>query len=267
MKIKQFIDQYLIEYNFLIAFCTVASMYLFSFALHVKYPTQLYVFGFTSTLATYNLFRAFHSFEHFLKAFKTFRFYLIVIGFSVASMMLIQFHWTLIVGFAILALLTFFYKFELIPNLHLRALPLLKLPIIVFVWVFSCALYALLFPHEQMALGAVCSLVLSQVLFYFGITIPFDVFGLMEDKVVTVPALIGEKNALKLAKFCLVFYAIIPFYGNVDKNLIFSSLITAIYTISVIHFSSRIEQKTTQYYLLDGAIIVQTIVFYVFSGL
>ncbi|TWP24667.1 hypothetical protein ETU10_01530 [Apibacter muscae] len=105
----------------------------------------------------------------------------------------------------ILSVLVLMYNSRIL-KLHFRSISLLKIFIISFVWT-----YAIFWMGN--AIDFSIGLFISVYLFVFGITIPFDVYDIREDKILTIPKWIGIKKSKCISYFSLVVSCIILIYS------------------------------------------------------
>ena len=265
MKIVQLIHKSLIDYNLFIAICTVSFFHFCSQIFRISYPIELYLFGFFSTLATYNLFRYYNDFKQFVVGNQSVRFWVVVISLLIALTCFLFFEIEIKLAFCCLGFLTFFYKFDLIWKMHLRKVPFLKLPIIVLVWVISGCIFSLLNPTLKISYNQVWIFIIIQSLYFAAISIPFDVLGLIEDNIVTIPSKIGVKRAFLFSKILLIIAVSIGFFLSNNSFFQLPFLLFGGITLLFIQLCESLENKHLQFYLLDGSILLQTIIFLLFS--
>ncbi len=261
MKILQLIHKSLIDYNLFIAICTVSFFHFCSQIFEISYPQELYLFGFFSTLATYNLFRYYNDFKQFVFGNQSVRFWIVIISLLIALICFLFFEIDLKLAFCCLGFLTFFYKFDLIWKIHLRKVPFLKLPIIVLVWVISGCIFSLLNPALKISNNQVWTFIVIQSLYFAAISIPFDVLGLIEDNIVTIPSKIGVKRAFLFSKILIAFAIGIAFFFAHNSFFQLPFLLFGGITLIFIQLCESLKNKHLQFYLLDGSIVLQTIIF------
>ncbi len=255
----------MIDYNLFIAICTVSFFYFCSQFFDISYPLELYLFGFFSSLATYNLFRYYNDFKQFVFGNQSVRFWIVIISLLIALICFLLFEIDLKLAFCCLGFLTFFYKFDLIWKIHLRKVPFLKLPIIVIVWVISGCIFSLLDPALKISYNQVWTFIVIQSLYFAAISIPFDVLGLIEDNIVTIPSKIGVKRAFLFSKILLTFAIGIAFFFAHNSFFQLPFLLFGVITLIFIQLCESLENKYLQFYLLDGSILLQTIIFLLYS--
>ena len=269
-KLSRTINTYLIEYNFFIAFCSVSILLFFSLLMEYHYPISIYGFTFASTLGTYNLFRDYKTFKSYYSDLKSFRFFIVTFSFIISGLFFLFLPFDVQVYFVIVGFLTMLYKFNVFGFVSLRSVPFLKLPLIALIWVLTGSIYLLLnFSHyndlhQMNDIHRISGLLIMELFFFIAITIPFDVFGMIEDDMKTVPRIIGVKKSLMISKTLLVLYVITSLFIYKRIEFIMASILLASITILLVHWSPKFQNKSIQYYLIDGTIILQTILFYLF---
>lgn len=269
-KCTRTINLYLIEYNFFIAFCSLSILAFFSILMQYHYPIAVYGFTFTSTLGTYNLFRDYKSFKSYYLDWKSFRFWLVFVSFAFSGLFFLYLPLDVQIFYLVVGFLTMLYKFNVFGFISLRSVPYLKLPLIAVIWVVTGSIYLLLNfnhyndLHQMNDIHRISGLLLMQLYFFIAITIPFDVFGMIEDDMKTVPKKLGVKKSLMISKILLILYVITSLFIYKRIEFIAASIVLASITFLIVHWSPNIQKKSIQYYLIDGTIILQTILFYLF---
>lgn len=264
LTILRQINKYFIEYNFFIAFCSVAFLFYFSLLMKFPFPASIYIFTFCATLSTYNLFRHYRTFEAFLSGTGEASFYLILAGITCAGICYFLLPFKIQVFYLVLGFFTLLYKFNLPGIRNLRSIPYLKLPVITISWLLSGSIFQLINIDQNTDLGRLAGLLAMQFCFIIALAITFDVFGLIEDEITTIPTRLGISKALWIAKILLVLYFIAAVIIHQRTAFLYAAGSTAAITFLLIHFSPKIREKSLQYYLLDGPIILQTVIFYLF---
>lgn len=264
VRIIQNINKYLIDYNFFIAFCSVALLAYFSLLMKYAYPVEIYVFTFCSTLSTYNLFRDYQTFGTFKNDFGSIRFFIVMTGFVIGLWCYFLLPYEIKVFYVVLGAFTMLYKFNIFGITNLRSIPYLKLPMIAVVWVLTGSIFLLININSGTDLHRITGVLFMQFFFFIAITIPFDVFGLIEDEMLTIPGRLGIRKSLWISKILLVLYFVVALLIYQRPVFLYASGLVAVLTILAVHFSPRFEKKAVQYYLLDGTIIFQTLIFYLF---
>lgn len=267
MGLLKQIDKYLTEYNFFIAFCSVAFVGYFSLLMKYPFPPEIYLFTFCSTLSVYNLFRGYRTFADFRQDLRSFRFFLVTAAFIACATCFFMLPVPMQLFYTAVGAITLLYKFNIFGISNLRSIPYLKLPIITFVWLLSGSIFLLIHIDENLDVSRIAGLLVMQFCFIIAITIPFDVFGLIEDDITTIPGKIGIRRALLISKSLLAVYLTAAVLIHQRTVFLYAAGLTALLTFAAIHFSPLLKRKSMQYYLLDGTIIVQTVVFYLFLSI
>lgn len=264
LNFVKYINKYLIDYNFFIAFCSVAFLAYFSLLMQYKFPMAIYIFTFCSTLSIYNLFRGYVLFKDFLRDRKNVRFYLILTGFIVSGYCYFILPDEIRIFYLVTGFLTMLYKFNIFGIINLRSVPYLKLPIIAIVWVLTGSIFLLINIHPAMDLKRIAGILSMQFFFIVAISIPFDIFGLIEDEMSTIPNKFGIKKSLWISKILLGLYFLVAILIHIKYQFLYASALICLLTFFAVHFSPKFGKKEFQYYLLDGTIILQTFIFYLF---
>lgn len=265
MKIVQLIHKVLLDYNFFIALCTLSFFYFCSCFFGVYYPFEIYLFGFFSTLATYNLFRYYHGIKPFILENQSIRFWIVIVSLLIAFTCFLFFETSIKLLFLCLGFLTLGYKFDFLWKTHLRKIPFLKLPIIVFVWIFSGITFSLLSPELEFNNSEIWVFISVQSLYFAAISIPFDVLGLLEDNIVTIPSKVGVKRAFLFSKTLIIIAVGLAFFFSQNSFFQWPFLLFGGFTLICIQLCEKFKNKYLQFYLLDGSIVLQTLIYMLFS--
>lgn len=269
-KSTRLIDVFFIDFDFFIAFCSVSILLFFSILMEYHYPFSVYGFTFTSTLGTYNLFRTYKSFQTFYTEWRTVRFFVVILSFAFSGLFFLFLPLEVQVFYCVVGFLTMLYKFNIFGLVSLRSVPYLKLPLIAAIWVLTGSIYLLLnFSHyndlnQMNDVHRISGLLLMELFFFIAITIPFDVFGMIEDDMKTVPKRLGVQKSLLISKILLVLYVITSLFIFKRFEFLMASILLAGITFSIVHWSPKFQNKNLKFYLIDGTIILQTILFYLF---
>jgi len=144
---------------------------------------------------------------------------------------------------------------------NLRSIKILKIFLITYVWSASTVLMPLIGSGINIFQRDVVLLFIERALFIFAITLPFDIRDYrsdMENKVVTIPGLIGIKSTRVLAFVCLlIFFLINLIHYDFHSGVLLAKLISGVSTFVIILYAT--ENRHEYYYtgLLDGTIILQ----------
>lgn len=149
------------------------------------------------------------------------------------------------------------------PFIRLRKNPWLKLLTLVGVWTMVTAVVPVLLANTAFSQNIVLHIIVRFV-FMIAICIPFDIRDLQldkEDAVITIPHLIGEKNAKWLAFACMVVYGILillEFGLQMINFRVMVALITCTVISAVIVLMS--STKRSEYFYvagIDGTMLIQ----------
>ena len=160
--------------------------------------------------------------------------------------------------------MTLGYKFDFLWKTHLRKIPFLKLPIIVFVWIFSGIVFSLLSPELEFNNNEVLVFISVQSLYFAAISIPFDVLGLLEDNIVTIPSKVGVKRAFLFSKALMLISVGMAFFFSQNSFFQWPFLLFGGFTLICIQLCEKFKNKHLQFYLLDGSIVLQTLIYMLF---
>lgn len=202
---KAFIQKYIIDTNFWVAFCFACLLAFFQLSF---YELNWYVLGivFFGTLAIYNFTRTPQLSDFFKLRKKTqtrvLLTYLGLIG-TFICVVLRGFELKTFLYLGVLGFISFCYSLPF-RGLGLRAVPFLKLFLIAFVWAGSSVGLLLVVHHE---LIHHVMIFIAVFLFVAGITIPFDIRDEETDdkELKTIPMVVGFKNSKLLAVVFLLF--------------------------------------------------------------
>ena len=126
----------------------------------------------------------------------------------------------------------------------LRKTPYLKIFLIAFSWSFSTV--ALIYYESNFVLNSnVVLSIISRMFFIIAITIPFDIRDVEYDKkkTYTIPMLVGDNMAKKIAVFFLLLFLIIDSYlylNNLNFGFFISTILCFLYSF---YFVSKDNQK------------------------
>ncbi len=187
-----------------------------------------------------------------------------VIGFSWA---VFYANVKVLITLAPLAAITLFYSLPVFKNnksiFRLREIPCLKIFLISFVWAGSTIFLpiiqsAIVFNKEHVIL-----MFIERFLFVFAITIPFDIRDMRADareNLLTIPILIGKKNALIVSNIVLVLFTLLctAHYQHTHFVLIIVAFILS--AISTFFFINNKKMQVKHFYhygILDGTMLLQ----------
>lgn len=181
--------------------------------------------------------------------------------------------WMEIAYMAHLGVLSFFYSVPLVKRgseRHaLRSLKGVKIFLIAYVWAATTAGLPALDMGRSLLEGHIILLFIERALFIFAATLPFDIRDVKSDThagVVTLPHVLGVKRSKWLACVCtLIFMLLSIWHYNHETWMIAARMISGISMLIAIIYAD--DTKHEYYYtgLIDGLIIVQAILVFVFE--
>lgn len=182
--------------------------------------------------------------------------------------------WSVLITLFPLGILTFLYSFPVYRNgvklFRLREVPLVKIFIISFVWSATCIILPIVQAGMRIDLPAVSLMILERSLFIFAITVPFDIRDMAGDLragLKTLPLLIGEKNAMRVANFALLLFLALSSVHYVLTQQLFIAFAFFISGITTLIFLNNARIKTYREYhygVLDGTMALQGLLVIVF---
>ena len=128
---------------------------------------------------------------------------LTIVSLLLTIILFVLFFIPILWGYALPAiLLVVFYKKNTLTILGFRTIPLLKIFIISFCWMWTCAVLPQVLTGNEIN----WEIAVFEFSFVFIITIPFDVRDCESDKgnLITIPHFIGKNNAYLLSGFLLI---------------------------------------------------------------
>lgn len=146
----------------------------------------------------------------------------------------------------------------------IRSIPLIKIVSIAFVWVMVCNIYpAMIYKIEINSSEYIR--IFFKFLWIVALTIPFDIRDIyvdQEQKLITVPSLIGEVNAYRLSYFMFIAICMGHFFifGSTTESMIV--LTSSLIAILLIHYSKSRKRDLDYLIKLDGLLILQFLIFY-----
>lgn len=161
---------------------------------------------------------------------------------------------TLLVLFGVMVLLSLAYVIPIFGK-SLRELPHLKSPLIAFVW----ALVLFVFPslNEAIPFPVIAGPVSIYFLFFFALTIPFDLRDVHIDssKQKTPPMVLGEKGSrfLSLGLILVYFMYFVIFNETLRQSYLF---IGTIFFLSFLLFTSKPGKSETYFACLDLSMLL-----------
>ncbi len=191
------------------------------------------------------------------------------------GLLYLSFEAKLLMGFIGLISIAYNLPFLSINNkkIGLRNLPGIKLFLISFVWAISCVLLPIVeleSGHQIVVpLNETLLLVAKRFLFICAITVPFDIRDLFQDKLYelkTIPVMLGEKKAWIFCQALLVVYLLLLIVFTQKINLDVIALTITILLTGWLIFKSNLKRNEYYYFFyLDGTMLLQFVMLYVFS--
>jgi 4-hydroxybenzoate polyprenyltransferase len=195
-------------------------------------------------------------------------FYVLII-FSVAGFFaaLVFAKTQVIVTLLPIGLITIFYSLPIFKSqkklFRLREISILKIFLISTIWALSTVLLPVIQSDKKFDETNILLMLAERTLFVFAITIPFDIRDIESDKsagLKTIPSLIGEKNAMRLAKFSLLLFVLLCLIHYIKMPLAYTLPALIISAITTLFFITNEKIKKTTYYhygILDGTMFFQ----------
>jgi hypothetical protein len=124
-------------------------------------------------------------------------------------------------------------------RIRFRNIPLLKIFIISFAWVYTILLIG------NASTCKVISEFLSLYLFIIGITIPFDICDMEEDTIFTIPKYLGIRKSKFASCLCLFSSAlsfVLTFCNQDDLPYVIAWEVACMISISMIVFMEKVHQ-------------------------
>lgn len=172
--------------------------------------------------------------------------------------------------FILLGSLSFLYTIPTPLNkTALRQIPYLKIFLIAFVWSSVTILFPLIELKQPLLNNKILLLFLERFIFILSITIPFDIRDYKSDKenkIRTIPGIIGIENSKKLSVILLIFYLLISFL-HYNEGVIFTSRLLASLFTAILIFKIKSETKEPFYLgLMDGTMVLQCLLLGILSN-
>ena len=280
--IRKIIDL-LLYGNFFIAFCAVALLLQTEWLIFGQLEwTYLTTFTFAATLCLYAIHRivgiqkvqAFNEKYryHIIEKYQTHILIYAVAGVGIAAFLFFQLNWVnqlLIIVPSLLALgyvLPFFGRQRRLRDFHY-----IKIFLVALVWAFITVTLPLV-EGRQFLVPTDALLFLERSVFIFAITIPFDIRDLKVDQhieVKTIPSAIGEQGAKRLAIGLLLANSILTIsLWKLEIYTLSAALgigVTYLLTSLLINFSSKDRHDYFYTALMDGTMILQFLIVYLFT--
>lgn len=189
----------------------------------------------------------------------------IIIGFiDLALIMTLPFYQ--VIFLLHLATITGLYNYPFRASTKLlpaRMIPFLKIIIISYVWASIGSTWAMVSGIHEYSIQVV-EVFLLQFLFIFSITIPFDIRDFYidkEQKVVTIPGIIGIRGAKYMAFITILLFVLMGTYLTNTHHLAF--IVIGIIVMGLITGSGKVRNDLYYTGLIDGTIIIYLLALYV----
>lgn len=242
------------------------TVYVFASYIQLDFELNWYLisFVFCSTLATYNFQRLVRiksselSGERidWLKNNSRLINTLTVIGSIAGIMLSFYLPFEILITYALLGIISFFYAYKYFDGKALRDMPYLKLYLIAFVWALTSA-SPILYQDVGILYTDWLLVLLEKFLFIVAITIPFDIRDLKYDEAQkrTIPQIFGVAKAKGIAISCLLINLLLADYMYQDS--IFYAMIFTNILAGILIVKSNTASKEYHYtFLLDGVPIL-----------
>lgn len=187
-----------------------------------------------------------------------------VAGFLVATLYA---KWSVLITLLPLGVITLFYSFPVYIKgrrlFRLREFPFIKIFIISFVWSATCIVLPVIQSGVKVDTIQLLLFIIERFLFVFAITVPFDIRDMQSDKqnkLKTLPLLVGEKRASQSANAAMVLFVIMCalHYSNGQQvHLLLAFVISGISTLIALNNNWIKRQVHYHYGVLDGTMLLQ----------
>jgi 4-hydroxybenzoate polyprenyltransferase len=174
-----------------------------------------------------------------------------------------------LITLAPIAAITIFYSLPVFKAerklFRLREIPLLKIFLIAIVWSVATIMLPIIQSERHENTVHVLLMLIERFLFVFAITIPFDIRDIMADQkggLRTIPTMLGEKRALRLANIsmsCFLVLCFLHYKAPMIRYMLPAFILSA---FSSFYFLNNMQMRKYRYYhyvILDGTLILQGI--------
>jgi hypothetical protein len=254
------------ETSVFIAFCSAIAIASTYATFHHQVDWILVAFVFSATLYTYNIQRRLD--KHYTKSILQNDKNSLIVASAVAMLWLVfELNNFERVAYVILGFISIAYVFPTFKlkgkPMTLRAIPFVKIYVIVLVWVFSTVFIPLMGMSPRLELAPLLIFLVQQTCFIAALTIPFDIRDVKADapEQRTLPMILGKKKAMNLSiAFCTIagllactnYFA----FGEYSIPMVTAYLASFIVTVLLLQ---KGNWKSPIFYTiyLDGMILVQ----------
>ncbi|MES2681379.1 MAG: UbiA family prenyltransferase [Bacteroidota bacterium] len=168
-----------------------------------------------------------------------------------------------------IGLLTVLYSLPLLKIkkmvFRLREIPLAKIFVISVVWSGATILLPVIESGRVFETSHVVTLLIERFIFVFAITVPFDIRDMVTDResnLKTIPILLGEQKALRIAGSALLLFTLIctwHYLGTGQVFLLPAFILSALSTYIFINNKKIQNTKYYHYFVLDGTMLLQAL--------
>lgn len=262
------LNTYFVRDNLFISICSVFLLFYFSLLVQIAIPSAYYLFSFFGTLSIYNFFRKSKpSLKFFRYQLPTFTFELILYSLIICILSFYLIDSVNKYLYCIPLLLAFAYKFPIFQNKSLRSFPFLKLIIISLVWILMAIIPFCSNDLDSSTIHKIIFVGITQFLFFIAICIPFDIFDRDKDEIKTIATVFGSRRAIYLSIVCLALYFALHLIETASYKEKLAHTTISIIGFCILIQYRKLKTKTLQYYLVDGLIILQTLIVFIFFKL
>ncbi|MBK9507454.1 MAG: hypothetical protein IPO03_19030 [Bacteroidetes bacterium] len=157
-------------------------------------------------------------------------------------------------------------------HFRLRDIGVTKIFMIAFVWAFIGSFLPATNSELPIVSGDVILLFFAHYLFIFGITLPFDIKDLTIDaqhQVKTIPAIIGIQKSYNLSflslLLCTLLYVVMQQLTTSEQDFSLPLCITTLLSSWSIYLSRKKADNYLYFGLIDGMLIIQSLLVIVFA--
>jgi hypothetical protein len=251
------LHKYLVYYNFLIAFCSLALTVYFTIIFSTHVSIEYYLFNFFATLGTYNYLRHYDGLKTFLKDRESPFFRLVCASLVICAGLYILLPSVVRLYYFPLIALVFFYNFPLTKKVTLRTVPFMKIFVIALVWVLSASSVIFFSDAGELTVKKI-AFILAQIFFFIAITLPFDIKDMIYDRIKTIPNTIGVERSIAISQLCLAVYISLILIFGTNPVFKLAHVLFSFLALYVIYRQKEIEKLYKLYYYVDGLILAQT---------
>lgn len=246
--------------NIWVAIAVMAYVYVGFAQLGISVDWSILAFVFASSLATYNFQRIIRIKQsklsgeriEWLRENLQLIKILTVVGASISLVCAFFLPFEILISYALLGLISFFYAYRYFNGKALRDMPYLKIYLIAFVWAMTSA-SPILTQEWGILYSEWLLILLEKMLFILAITIPFDIRDLKYDvpQKRTIPQIFGVSNAKAIAISCLVINLILVNYLY-NSAVLPAFILSNCLAVILIYMSAENKKEWHYTFFLDG---------------